>query len=249
MHTLTLHLLVTTCFLTSSRWGVERAAILLEEYKNFPCALPEKDTDLALKIVSLVDEIQRTGDDWNWRSELDDLVYSSYGVTSSEQQIIEDFLETTMERYYNGLQANAFKKPSEDELVSYAQAYADVFAKATGGRRALQPKVYKGATPYRAVSFTLAKRGMQGERPTIASAPEFESLLVGLERVLTEQKSQSLYFRRNMKVYGSDNIHIVKPAERRFWTKSAAFNDADETIAQLLRTLSLDNKEEVMGLT
>ena len=236
-------------FLTSSRWGVERDAILLDEYRNFPCAIPVKDPDLAHNIVSLVDEIQRTGNDWNWQSKLDDLVYSSYGITSSEEQIIEDFLETTMDRYYYGLRADAFKKPSENELVSYAQAYAEVFAKATGGNRALHPKVYNGDSPYRAVSFSLAQRGMQGERPTIASKPESDSLLSELGEVLTEQKAHSLYFQRNMKVYGSDNIHIVKPAERRFWTNSAAFNDADETVALLLRTLSLDNNQEVMGLT
>jgi hypothetical protein len=38
----------------------------------------------------------------------------------------------------------------------------------------------------------------------------------------------------NIKVFGQDTIHIVKPAERRFWTRSAAYNDADEIVARLL---------------
>ena len=52
-----------------------------------------------------------------------------------------------------------------------------------------------------------------------------------------------------MTVFGPDDIHIMKPAERRFWTKSSAFNDADETIAQLLKTAPLGNSEEAMDLT
>ncbi len=228
-------------FLTASTWGVERDVVRLTEYKSLPCAIPVEDTDLMHRIVALVDRIQETSGDWNWRPELDGLVYESYGVTSSEQQTIEDFLNTAIDRHYRGLRANAFEAPSAGDLRLYAQAYADVFEKTTGGNRALAPVVYEGASPYRAVSFRLAPRDTQSRPVDIVSEPELDSLLVKLERIATEQHTQSLYFRRNIKVYQADVIHIVKPAEKRFWTRSAAYNDADETIAQLLRTFSRDN--------
>ena len=234
-------------FLTASQWGVERAAVLLTEQKNLPCAIPLEDPDLLDGIVSLVDRIQETGSDRGWLRELDEFVYTSYGVTSSEQQVIEDFLGTTMDRYYQGLRANAFDAPSTNELTLYAQAYADVFEKTTGGNRALMPTVYEGTPPYRAVSFRLAPRGTPGRQPHIASESDLDSLLVNLEKIATEQHAQSFYFRRNIKVYETDVIHIVKPAERRFWTRSAAFNDADETIAELLRTLSADSNGNAGG--
>ena len=228
-------------FLTASQWGVERDAVLLTEQKRFPCAIPVEDRDLLHDIVRLVDQIQRRSADWDWHLELDELVYRSYGVTSSEQHIIEDFLNTTMDRYYRGVQANAFEAPSVGELTLYAQAYADVFENTTGGSRVLAPIVYQGAPPYRAVSFRLTPRESRSRHPNIASEPELDSLLVKLERIATEQHAQSLYFRRNIKVFEPEAIHIVKPAERRFWTRSAAYNDADETIAQLLRTASREN--------
>ena len=228
-------------FLTTSQWGVERDEVLLTEHKSLPCAIPVEDTGLSRRIVALVDLIQESSDDWDWQQQLDELVYEAYGVTSPEQQIIEDFLRIAMERHYNGLEANAFEAPSTVEVTSYAQAYADVFEATTGGTRALVPIVYEGAPPYRAVSFRLAPGDAPRRHPEIASEPELDSLLVNLERIVTEQHAQSLYFRRNIKVYEADVIHIVKPAERRFWTRSAAYNDADETIAQLLRTASRDN--------
>ena len=230
-------------FLTASTWGVERDVVRLTEYKSFPCAIPVEDTDLVDRIVALVDRSQETSGDWNWQRELDELVYESYGVTSSEQQTIEDFINTAIDRHYRGLRSNAFAAPSADDLTRYAQAYAEVFVNTTGGNRALLPIVYDGDPPYRAVSFHLAQRGSQGREPRIASEPELDGLLVRLERVATEEHAQSLYFRRNIKVYEAEAIHIVKPAERRFWTRSAAYNDADETIAQLLRTLSRDSNE------
>ena len=228
-------------FLTTSSWGVERPAVLLAEYKSLPCAIPLEDTELRHELVTLVDRVQETRRHFDWQSELDALVYQAYGMTEAEQHMIEDVLATAMDRHYQGLQSNAFDPPSVDELTLYAQAYAEVFENTIGRTRALLPIVYEGNPPYRAVSFHMVPRDTRGQIPQIASDPELSGLLLKLEQIATEQHSQSLYFRRNIKVYEPDAIHIVKPAERRFWTRSAAYNDADETIAQLLRTLSPDS--------
>ncbi len=225
-------------FLTASQWGVERDEILLTEHKSLPCAIPVADTGLSRRIVDLVDRIQESSGGWHWQSELDEFVYEAYGVTSHEQQTIEDFLRMAMGRHYNGSGSNAFEAPTTVELTSYAQAFADVFEATTGGNRALVPTVYEGTPPYRAISFRLAPGDAPRRHQNTASEPELDSLLVNMERIVTEQHAQSLYFRRNIKVYEADMFHIVKPAERRFWTRSAAYNDADETIVELLRSLS-----------
>ncbi len=49
--------------------------------------------------------------------------------------------------------------------------------------------------------------------------------MVRLEQVATEQHTQGLYFRRNIRVYEAEAIHVAKPAERRFWTGSSAYED------------------------
>lgn len=228
-------------FLTASTWGVERDVVRLTEYARLPCAIPLEDTDILQEIVAQVDRIQESNGDLDWRPALDVLVYAAYGVTSSEQQTIEDFLGMTMERHYSGFDSRAFEAPTSVELTSYARAYADVFENTTGGTRALVPIVYQGTPPYRAVSFNLTPGNERGRHPFIASEPELDNLLEKLEGIATEQHAQSLYFRRNIKVYEADAIHIVKPAERRFWTNSAAYNDADETIAQLMRAVSRES--------
>jgi SAM-dependent methyltransferase len=223
-------------FLTASTWGVERDVVRLTEHLTLPCAIPANDSDLLHEIVALVDQVQQSAVGSEWRMRLDDLVFRSYGFTPAERQTIEDALATAMDRYYGGVQSKAFTAPSTDELMGYAEAYTAVFEATTGDSRTLLPTVYEGTTPYRAVSFHVAPKGAQGRQPHIASEPELDDLLVKLERMAVEQHSQSLYFRRNVKVFEREAIHVVKPAERRFWTKSAAYNDADETIAQLLRT-------------
>ena len=224
-------------FLTSSQWGVERDAVLLREQKNFPCAIPIEDRSLLHGIVRLVDQVQKGNSVWDWPLELDELVYTAYGVTSSERQTVEDCLTTVVERYYRGLQARAFEQPSTEDMTAYAQAFADVFERTTGDSRSLTPTVYQGTAPYRAVSFRLVQANSQNLHPEVVSEPELENLLARLEQIATGQHAQSLYFQRNIKVYEPEAIHMVKPAEMRFWTRSAAYNDADETIAQLMRTM------------
>ena len=225
-------------FLTAGTWGIERDEVLLNEQKRFPCAIPVEDAELLSELVSLVDRIQKSELDWDWQPELDELVYESYGITQSERQLIEDFLATTMERHYLRSHASEFTPVSTQDLEHYAEAFAEVFENTIGGGRALQPTVYDAYSPYRAVSFLLGPKSASGKEVLISSEPQLDELLGKLERIATTQSAQSLFFMRNIKVYESQSIHIVKPAERRFWTRSAAYNDADETIAQLLRTLS-----------
>ena len=80
-------------------------------------------------------------------------------------------------------------------------------------------------------------------RPETASEPELVELLAKLQQMALEQHSRGVYFQRNVQVYERDAIHLMKPAERRFWTKTAAYNDADGTIAQLLRAVPNDGNE------
>lgn len=228
-------------FLTASQWAVERDEILLTEHKSLPCAIPVSDEGLSGKMVDLVDRIQESGDGWDWRQELDELIYKAYGVTSHERQTIEDFLRMVIEPHYKDSASDAFGAPSTVELTTYAQAFADVFEATTGGTKTLVPTVYEGTSSYRAISFRLAPRDTTQERHDMVPEPRLDHLLANLERIATEQYSQSLYSQGKTKVYEADVFHMVKPAERRYWTSSAAYNDADETIAELLRSLSLGN--------
>ena len=236
-------------FLTASTWGVERDVIRLMEYASLPCAIPVEVPGLLRQIVALVDKVQRSTPVWDWRTTLDDLVFRAYGMTTAERQVIEDTLANAMDRYYRGVKSTAFMEPSPEVLAGYAEAYAEVFEAATGGVRTLLRTVYQGTAPYRAISFQLAPRGAPARQSQIAFDPQLDALLGRLDRMAIEQHSQSMYFRRNVLVFEAEAIHVVKPSERRLWTKSAAYNDADETIAQLLRSVSSNSNGQAARTT
>ncbi len=95
--------------------------------------------------------------------------------------------------------------------------------------------VYRGDAPLRVVSIRFSE--VNGERTvTISdSADELEYALSRLDRQIIEEYSESVYVRRNVKFYDKDTLYITKPAEKRFWTRSMALRDADETLAEGLR--------------
>lgn len=89
--------------------------------------------------------------------------------------------------------------------------------------------MYDGASPLRLVSvyFDLV-RSNNGIRRNV----ELDEALRRLDEVLTEEYGTSIYVRRHFKYYEENALHIVKPAEKRFWTRSMALNDAGEILAE-----------------
>jgi len=63
---------------------------------------------------------------------------------------------------------------------------------------------------------------------------ELKEVLNKLDEILIEERSPSIYIRRNLRRYSDHKISIIKPNQRRYWTKSAALRDADETYADIM---------------
>ncbi|MDQ3700058.1 MAG: SAM-dependent methyltransferase [Chloroflexota bacterium] len=230
-------------FLTASTWGVERDVIRKGEHVQFPIAIPPGRTGLVRELARLVDEAQRVPMSWNWRPELrlelDELVFEAYDLMRWERQLVTDTLRITLDQFYSGVRSRAFGDPSDEELIRYAEAYREVFEATTcPGGHTLSATVSSGASPYVAVSFRLTPRGAARAEVRLSKDDDLDALLARLNRLALEQHSQSLYYRRNVKVFEAEAVHVVKPSERRFWTATAAYNDADDTIARLLQAAS-----------
>jgi hypothetical protein len=59
------------------------------------------------------------------------------------------------------------------------------------------------------------------------------AVLDELEATLSENHP-SFSVQRVLRIYGDEDVYIVKPADGRYWTLSRALNDADTIIAEHL---------------
>lgn len=49
-----------------------------------------------------------------------------------------------------------------------------------------------------------------------------------------EAKRRKHIFRKKLNYYDGDNIYIIRPNQRRFWTQSMAMQDASDLIIEIL---------------
>ena len=55
-----------------------------------------------------------------------------------------------------------------------------------------------------------------------------------MEEYSYKEYAESIYYRRFFRYAKGDKLYIIKPNEKRFWSRSMAINDADEVIAEVL---------------
>ena len=60
--------------------------------------------------------------------------------------------------------------------------------------------------------------------------------LTTVSEFLVEQRSPNLFIRRNLRVYIGKIIYVIKPDQRRYWTRANALRDADEIYTDIVET-------------
>ncbi len=118
-------------------------------------------------------------------------------------------------------------------LKEYAKTFCDtvnLVLKKQG--KSLKASIYLGNLSLNVVSFELTNISNSSESQLQKTSNELKKVLTDLDKYLLEEQSLGIYMRRNVRIYRGNTIHVVKLNERRYWTKSVALNDADETIAE-----------------
>ena len=85
------------------------------------------------------------------------------------------------------------------------------------------------------VRFTIVAAS-QNDRPSVAieKAADLSQVLHEVAKNLDEEIAFGIHTRRHLRVYSGDSIYVVKPSQRRFWTRSAGLTDGDSILKDLL---------------
>jgi hypothetical protein len=80
-------------------------------------------------------------------------------------------------------------------------------------------------------------------RPAVATSAlvprqELGPLLDRIAKELPLEITADLYTRRYVRFYGPGEVYLIKPAQIRFWTRSAGMNDADAVLAEHLGSVT-----------
>lgn len=235
-------------FFNSSTWGVERERVTLNELLTLPYI--NFDKKIANEISRKVDAIIKVKKESilaqevevkinNLETELDELMYESLGISDKHKILIEDLFDYNLDAFLNSNDSDAFNHCNIDDTKPYAEHLCQTINKFLGYDEELHvwASVYEigSRIPLNVVALYF---NQNKKADTVIESPEKQigQILKDMEQHTYEEYAESIYYRKFLRYHnGKDTTYIIKPNEKRFWSRSMGINDADEIIAEILR--------------
>jgi hypothetical protein len=229
-------------FMTASSWGVARKTLMMQDIARLPVPSPsEGNAHIVSQIVDLetrLIEHHNTSTYSNLKRQLDDAVFSLYGLDETERVLVKDAVSITIDLYMNREESAALQRPQSAELELYAMELISViqsFLQTLNERTLIADVFDTERAPLQIVRFSLVS--VPGRNPTIQTtqAQELKAVLNRIAEQLPQQIADRIYTRRDLRIYTGQDIYIIKPAQKRYWSRSAGLNDADLILSEHLR--------------
>ena len=239
-------------FQTSSNWGVSRQKVHVEELRRLPFPMPDV-SPTPRRAWEIVREVARivTSAAANATEELVD--------REDLARVASDSIETLINEYFDILPLEKAvindtigviipsvrptrKRPVVPTIDPSNEAqgddYVDRLCETLNGWAKSGPFIVRGNADASAKLgigvAVLQKVRIGGVAPT--PPKELGDLLSALDRLrnLASQRLNTFELIRGAKVFDGDSLYIVKPIGQRYWTQTAALNDADEVASTIL---------------
>lgn len=148
----------------------------------------------------------------------------SLDLSRNEQILVDDVVDFYAEMIRLGEDSRAMKESNISDLIAYTKVYLrqiNAIYK-TNPLKALKPYSWPGIVCH-AFAFGNSAVDWNGA----------EELRGKLSTLLHEQRGTSLHVTRIARIYDGNFIFLLKPNRVRYWQRSIALRDADETLADL----------------
>jgi hypothetical protein len=243
-------------FFMSPEWGVDSNRATLDALLQLPVPLDflsvgdlQRWIDLHAALVTvsrnvsslppLSDPRQRAHAESELRRLLERLnqeVYQALSLDESERILVEDFVNVRMKLIKGKVSEDAVTAPSTQVMQSYLSALQQDLDGFVADQRGMRHSVVALHDERSAMICVELRKGRKNPVPPRVIRAD-ASEVCALERTrhnLQARHSQWVYFDRSLRIYEGTRTYLFKPMQRMLWTKTQAFADADEIIAETL---------------
>lgn len=250
-------------FMTSTSWAVERDRVIQKEFRELPFVIPtSRDlravVDLFDQISKVIKEASKLDLSYNksymeLETHLNQKVYDIFELSKTEQILVEDTIKYVSDYFYwvnnkrrKSGSSLSVQKPNVQILSDYTQVFSDNLNSLLKYQdMGLNATIYVNGAPLCVVEFIRVPANGSGEILSKQSSTDLQRMLKLLDNKLLRQHSSSLFIRRHVRIYDSDRFYIIRPSENRFWTRTQALVDADETLNEWLSSSRELQQEDV----
>lgn len=224
--------------MSSSSWGIERERVQSNEMLQLPAIIENMEVENIIKLSSKFDKIgsikksEKVNQDISYlEKEIDQIIFNDIlKLTHDEQIIIQDTLDYSLDLFekqdkslavFPVLNSEDYTNRLSRELNDWLQ---DVDLK-------VSTTIYE---INRNCPLYMVKISFGTEQKTIFESKEniYEELK-RLDENLWKEESSSLYFRKKLNYYDGDDVYIIKPNQRRFWSQTVAMEDSKELLIEI----------------
>lgn len=141
-----------------------------------------------------------------------------------EKSLVDDIGNYLIDFRRNGEKSSVLSKANDSDLRCFGEMYCNI----------LNPvyKEFRPLSPIPMGSF-ICYPFCFGDTPQIA-LPQEDTVVPYLEELLHHQPGSRLFVNRILRLYEQNVIFMIKPNQKRYWLRSIALRDADETLIDLL---------------
>jgi type I restriction-modification system DNA methylase subunit len=238
-------------FHTSSNWGVYRPEVHVEELLRLPFPLPE-DTHNPKRCQAIVREVaavatkaaqeasrdfaDREGIVRRTQEPISKLIEEYFDIDKIERMLIADttkIIIPSIQPSRGKSNVPTIKQSSDDVRASYTSLLCDRLNAWSTQEYKVHGKTM--ADSFIGVGMVVLEKTRREEKPTQPPSTDGELLkaIYNLQRIAAKGRG-TFELVRGLKVFHKNLLYITKPLGQRFWTNTAALNDADEIAATIL---------------
>lgn len=228
-------------------WGLERPTVEPHDLLSLrvPC-LKKVDPSLIESVVRTESAAAEAPGDRQKLMALDEAVFDLYDLEPEERVLAADSVDRARYLIFENRRERGemVTSPDGDTLREYAEQVirtVNAYLVARGTRR-VEATIYRkelqradlvaGLPGIMAVRFIVVV-GAPGLTPVVheGETSDIEALASTIRGAFDADLPPYLNERRQLRLYGEEDLFILKPTEVRYWTRTAGLNDADIILA------------------
>ncbi len=248
-------------FHTSANWGIERSKVHMAEVLRSPFMLPEHghSPELCERVVqdvaTLIDRTMSKASDLlhdressvrNLQDQLDHLVYQYFDIDDNERRLIDDTDKVIIKSILPAKASSEIPTlgPSSPKIRrEYLQLLCDTVNSWTvGGDYRIHGRLQISSQAGIGVVILTRSKLCSLTNGNCSEGTDLISVMHKLRKIFSKEMA-AVEILRGIKVIHENTLYILKSLNYRFWTSTAALNDADDIAATVLHRTRKRNEE------
>lgn len=221
-------------FLTTSSWGIERDVVKHKELFEAPALFKKLGKKQIENIITLFNNGLYDKEFYtinkSVENEINEIIFSSF--SENDRYTIQNLL-SCIELFHKKEKSPALYPVLQNHIKEYSEVISKELNEFLDGQ-----DLFVNAAIYNINRFSplmMIKLSHEKVKKDISTSNEYlDEELKKLDQRLWKEKANSIYFRKKLNYKTAGDIFIIRPNQRRFWSKSMAIEDASELILEIL---------------